>query len=110
MDERLATFVVQSHHSSHPANSVDELERAAGGSGGAAAGPPGQSATTIDQGTLRLYIAYAKKHCHPKLQDADTEKMVQVRSQAPVAALPPVGADPCIGACRCTRSCGGRPA
>ena len=78
MDERLAKFVVQSHHHSHPANDMDELQRAAAGEA-AAATRPGQAANAIDQELLRLYIAYAKKHCHPKLQDADTAKMVQVR-------------------------------
>ena len=33
----------------------------------------------IDQRLLRLYIAYAKAHCHPTLQHADTEKMIQAR-------------------------------
>lgn len=76
MDERLAQFVVQSHHHSHPANQMDELQRAAAGEAVAAAAP-GQAANAIDQDLLRLYIAYAKKNCHPKLQDADTAKMVQ---------------------------------
>lgn len=78
MDERLAKFVVQSHHHSHPSNQMDELQRAAAGEAAAVA-PPGATANAIDQGLLRLYIAYAKKNCHPKLQDADTAKMVQVR-------------------------------
>eukprot|EP00892_Ulva_mutabilis_P011114 jgi/Ulvmu1/8375/UM042_0081.1 len=77
LDERLARFVVQSHHHSHPANDMDELQRAAAGEAAAAA-RPGQAANTIDQELLRMYIAYAKKNCHPKLQDADTAKMVQV--------------------------------
>lgn len=81
MDERLASFVVDSHHRSHPANDVDELEAAATGAAGAADGArPWQAANVIDQETLKTYIAYAKRHCHPKLQDADTAKMVQVRS------------------------------
>lgn len=87
MDERLAKFVVQSHHHSHPANQMDELQRAAAGEAAAGVPPPGLSANAIDQDLLRLYIAYAKKHCHPKLQDADTSKMVQVR--------PLHGAHPC---------------
>lgn len=80
LDERLAKFVVESHHNSHPANMLDELERAAAGPGAAAAAAqPWQAENLVDQSLLKLYIAYAKKHCHPKLQDADTEKMVQVR-------------------------------
>jgi hypothetical protein len=39
-----------------------------------------QAENLVDQSLLKLYIAYAKKHCHPKLQDADTEKMVQART------------------------------
>jgi DNA replicative helicase MCM subunit Mcm2 (Cdc46/Mcm family) len=83
MDERLASFVVDSHHRSHPANEVDELEAAANGNAaGGDAARPWQAANAIDQDTLKMYIAYAKKHCHPKLQDADTAKMVQVRVHA----------------------------
>lgn len=32
----------------------------------------------IDQETLRKYIAYAKQNCHPKLQNADYDKIAQV--------------------------------
>lgn len=79
MDERLASFVVESHHRSHPANEVDELEAAAnGGAGNDDPARPWQAANAIDQDTLKTYMAYAKTHCHPKLQDADTAKMVQV--------------------------------
>ena len=74
MDERLAKFVVNSHHHSHPANHMDELERAAVGAAGPAAW---QAGNLVEQELLKMYIAYAKAHCHPKLQDADTEKMVQ---------------------------------
>jgi DNA replication licensing factor MCM2 len=74
-DERLAKFVVESHHQSHPSNAVDELDRAVMG---AAAPPASQQGDTIDQNLLKLYIAYAKQNCHPKLQNADTNKMVQV--------------------------------
>lgn len=79
LDERLAKFVVESHHNSHPANTMDELERAAAGAAAPAA--PWQADNLVEQPLLKLYIAYAKRHCHPKLQDADTEKMVQVRSR-----------------------------
>lgn len=85
MDERLASFVVDSHHRSHPANEVDELEAAATGGAGADGARPWQPTNGIDQEALRTYIAYAKKHCHPKLQDADTAKMVQVRASSETA-------------------------
>lgn len=89
MDERLASFVVDSHHRSHPANDMDELEAAASGVAGGGNDParPWQAANAIDQDTLKTYMAYAKKHCHPKLQDADTAKMVQVLSNLPIAVL-----------------------
>ena len=47
---------------------------------GCAGGGPAEG--QVDQGLLKLYIAYAKKNCHPKLQDADTEKMVQARASS----------------------------
>jgi hypothetical protein len=83
LDERLAKFVVESHHKSHPSNAIDELDRAAMG---AVAVPDAQQGLTIDQNLLKLYIAYAKQNCHPKLQNADTNKMVQVGALIPADA------------------------
>lgn len=88
-DERLAKFVVESHHRSHPANAMDELDRAA--TGAAAAAAPAAAAggpAAVDQDLLKLYIAFAKANCHPKLQDADTDKMVQARPAAFMLACP----------------------
>lgn len=39
---------------------------------------PALDADIIPQATLRKYIAYAKQNCHPKLQNADYDKIAQV--------------------------------
>jgi DNA replication licensing factor MCM2 len=44
-------------------------------------GEPDQAALDPDiipQDVLRKYIAYAKANCHPKLQNADYDKISQV--------------------------------
>ena len=40
--------------------------------------PSEQDPDIIEQETLRKYIAYAKQNCHPKLQNADYDKIAQV--------------------------------
>lgn len=42
--------------------------------------PSEQDPDIIEQETLRKYIAYAKQNCHPKLQNADYDKIAQVPS------------------------------
>lgn len=70
IDEKLADFVVDSHIAAHP-NRAGELEARE------------QQAATDDaviaQEMLKKYITYAKQNVHPKLTEADTERIVQVK-------------------------------
>ncbi|EIE26454.1 MCM-domain-containing protein, partial [Coccomyxa subellipsoidea C-169] len=73
-DGRLADFVVSSHSRSHPNAQARPLfplitficE---------------QDPDIIEQETLKKYIAYAKQNCHPKLQNADYDKIAQVYAE-----------------------------
>eukprot|EP00897_Mesotaenium_endlicherianum_P009211 jgi/Mesen1/8318/ME000457S07522 len=67
----LAKFVVESHHRSHPsmaqANTLDTQP-----------GDVNQDPEALSQEMLRKYMVYAKQNIHPKLQDADLDKMAMV--------------------------------
>uniref|UniRef100_A0A061RCL3 DNA replication licensing factor MCM2 n=1 Tax=Tetraselmis sp. GSL018 TaxID=582737 RepID=A0A061RCL3_9CHLO len=71
-DERLAEFVVNSHHCSHP-DAADQEGRAGSGGVAVAAGKE-----PLPQELLRKYVAYAKECCHPKLQHGDYDKITKV--------------------------------
>ncbi|CAL8466756.1 g6292 [Coccomyxa elongata] len=77
-DGRLAEFVVSSHSRSHPKAQAREAEGAAVD---ARPQPSEQDPDIIEQETLRKYIAYAKQNCHPKLQNADYDKIAQVYAE-----------------------------
>eukprot|EP00884_Botryococcus_braunii_P021098 jgi/Botrbrau1/7672/Bobra.0159s0114.1 len=70
-DEKLADFVVGSHIRAHPTSQADSQ----GGEGGE---PAPLDPDMLSQDLLRKYIDYAKQHCHPKLQNADYDKISQV--------------------------------
>mmetsp|Transcript_31335 Transcript_31335/g.43462 ORF Transcript_31335/g.43462 Transcript_31335/m.43462 type:complete len:877 (+) Transcript_31335:109-2739(+) len=67
-DERLAKFVVNSHHNSHPDRSLEEKIELV----------QNTDEDAIPQDTLRKYITYAKQFCKPKLQHADVDKISKV--------------------------------
>jgi DNA replication licensing factor MCM2 len=87
-DERLASFVVNSHGRAHPVLSsslgaqtqttsvneetmdVDESQ-----SNGFASGKP---TSPIPQELLRKYILYAREHCRPKLYQIDQDKIARL--------------------------------
>ena len=48
------------------------------GDGGARCRRRRWTRTSSRRTTLRKYIAYAKQNCHPKLQNADYDKIAQV--------------------------------
>ncbi len=75
-DERLATFVVDSHVKSNAP--VDEEEGVGvGGNGGAAHDDP----DVIPQELLKKYITYAKVKCTPKMHNTDYDKIAQVYAE-----------------------------
>lgn len=65
LDERLATFVVDSHFKSHPTEKANH-------------GPSVPIETEISQEMLRKYITYSKQFCRPKLKHADADKISRV--------------------------------
>ena len=84
-DEKLATFVVDSHHRSHPirddnylgerslednADQENKLDR-----NGVIAVTETDGIRTIDQKILKKYISYAKTTVRPALHDVDREKV-----------------------------------
>eukprot|EP00049_Salpingoeca_infusionum_P008284 m.134972 g.134972 ORF g.134972 m.134972 type:complete len:898 (-) comp13970_c0_seq1:215-2908(-) len=69
IDERLASFVVDSHTRSHPDFSSGELGEAVSGEG------------PLTQDVLRKYMRYAKKHVQPQLNKVDKEKIAQLYAQ-----------------------------
>ncbi|EDQ91507.1 uncharacterized protein MONBRDRAFT_36175 [Monosiga brevicollis MX1] len=80
-DERLASFVVDSHMNNHP-----ESQR---GAGTTITSRPGE----ISQELLRKYIKYSKK-IHPKLQDMDQDKIAnlyaELRREAEITGSIPI--------------------
>jgi len=78
LDERLAEFVVSSHMRAHP-SAVDTH-------GPAAPTDP----DILPQEMLRKYITYAKQNTHPKLQNADYDKIATVSFPPPPHPPPPL--------------------
>eukprot|EP00043_Microstomoeca_roanoka_P004604 m.50719 g.50719 ORF g.50719 m.50719 type:complete len:889 (-) comp12568_c0_seq1:304-2970(-) len=66
-DERLASFVVQSHMRSHPASNDMDVTIV-----------NGEDAPPLSQELLRKYIQYAKRTVHPKLQQMDQDKIAKL--------------------------------
>jgi DNA replication licensing factor MCM2 len=78
-DERLASFVVNSHGRAHPAlNSAESQGTNSKGNGESmdvdSAGPRSE----IPQELLRKYILYAREHCRPKLYQIDKDKIARL--------------------------------
>jgi len=81
-DEKLASFVIDSHISAHPeaednGQQGDVLETAECKSQQRKAL---EQKDQIPQDLLRKYIAYARQYCHPKLTAIDGEKIVKLYS------------------------------
>lgn len=72
-DRALATFVINSHIKSHPdgIESQEELEKTLLDEDGIIE----KEDDLISQEMLKKYIIYAKKFCHPKLDNVDKEKI-----------------------------------
>lgn len=86
-DERLASFVVNSHGRAHPvlnsAKGADAPEGAAATSNGTASASQrmdidARPASEIPQELLRKYILYAREHCRPKLYQIDQDKIARL--------------------------------
>ncbi|CCK71208.1 MCM DNA helicase complex subunit MCM2 KNAG_0G01500 [Huiozyma naganishii CBS 8797] len=96
-DERLATFVVDSHFRSHPENDVDYINGEAENTAENVTGEDGQASAVsarqrkqqrqrkkeeeispIPQELLMKYIHYARTKVHPKLHQMDMDKVSKV--------------------------------
>ncbi|CAK4032221.1 DNA replication licensing factor mcm2 [Lecanosticta acicola] len=85
-DERLASFVVNSHGRAHPVMSsslgAQTQTTAADGESMEVDGEEGQNAakpkSEIPQELLRKYILYAREHCRPKLYQIDQDKIARL--------------------------------
>lgn len=84
-DERLATFVVNSHGRAHPsANATDgnqgamETEHAQGLREQNVNGGEPRQEGEIPQELLRKYILYARERCRPKLYQIDQDKVARL--------------------------------
>lgn len=73
-DELLARFVVGSHVRNHPSNVEGVFDVSSPDN----TSEPSADPDIIPQNVLRKYIAYAKAHVFPKLQDHDVEKISQL--------------------------------
>ncbi|KAL0036084.1 hypothetical protein WJX79_002039 [Trebouxia sp. C0005] len=71
-DEMLANFVIDSHMRSHPDKKAEEA---------AAQEETAPDPSMLSQEMLRKYITFAKQNCHPKLANADYEKISQVYAE-----------------------------
>ena len=75
VDERLASFVVNSHMRSHPDTNIHhngnnfELENDRGGNDGI---------QQIDQKLLKQYLVYARTNTRPVMHAVDSEKVVKL--------------------------------
>lgn len=90
-DERLASFVVNSHGRAHPVHSsaLGSQTQATGADEESheqmdvnpdvvANGPSNTPASVIPQDLLRKYILYAREHCRPKLYQIDQDKIARL--------------------------------
>lgn len=86
-DEKLATFVVESHHRSHPVHDDksehflaershdDDLDQENRQQKNSAIASEADGIRPIDQKILKKYISYAKTSVRPALHDVDREKV-----------------------------------
>ncbi|KAI7573765.1 DNA replication licensing factor, partial [Hortaea werneckii] len=85
-DERLASFVVNSHGRAHPVMSSalgSQTQTTAANESGMDVDGENQAATAgpkteIPQELLRKYILYAREHCRPKLYHIDQDKIARL--------------------------------
>ncbi|KAI7163921.1 hypothetical protein D0865_12083 [Hortaea werneckii] len=85
-DERLASFVVNSHGRAHPVMSSalgSQTQTTAANESGMDVDGENQAATAgpkteIPQELLRKYILYAREHCRPKLYQIDQDKIARL--------------------------------
>ena len=86
-DERLASFVVNSHGRAHPVLSSSlgaQTQSTAANEDGMdvdesqADGVASKPVTEIPQELLRKYILYAREHCRPKLYQIDQDKIARL--------------------------------
>lgn len=81
-DEQLACFVVDSHVKSHPDEVLEQLEK-----GEKDKAEEDSTKDILSQEMLRKYIIYAKKNCHPRLQNIDKDRIKTVYSQLRSASM-----------------------
>ena len=85
-DERLATFVVNSHGRAHPVMSSSlgaQTQTTAANEedmdvDGGSAAKTSKPTSVIPQELLRKYILYAREHCRPKLYQIDQDKIARL--------------------------------
>ena len=97
-DQRLASFVVNSHGRAHPSTRAavseeTEIEDDEDGSGGE------QRIEGISQELLRKYILYAREKCFPKLYQMDQDKVARLfadmRRESLATGAYPITVRPC---------------
>ena len=101
-DERLASFVVNSHGRAHPktqAEAEEEMEVEGDEDGPENGGEP-KLQGTIPQELLRKYILYAREKCFPKLYQIDQDKVARLfadmrRESLATGAYPITVRSPC---------------
>ncbi|EME81047.1 uncharacterized protein MYCFIDRAFT_189328 [Pseudocercospora fijiensis CIRAD86] len=79
-DERLASFVVNSHGRAHPVmnSSLGAEAETQEGMDLDGEAPGTRPKTEIPQELLRKYILYAREHCRPKLYQIDQDKIARL--------------------------------
>jgi len=76
-DARLANFVVDNHITGHPDHDEEEEEEG-GEESKSSASSTAVVAAPISQEMLKKYIMYARRHCHPQLQNIDEDRIAQL--------------------------------
>ena len=105
-DERLASFVVNSHGRAHPnkslptPESIDPEDLV----------PEQEEVDLIPQELLRKYILYAREKCHPKLYQMDTDKVARLFADMrreslatgayPITVRSPLFSSPALPSCK----------
>ncbi|KAK5168673.1 MCM DNA helicase complex subunit [Saxophila tyrrhenica] len=83
-DERLASFVVNSHGRAHPVTNSAKGDDNGGAPANASGSmdidgqPSAGPSSEIPQELLRKYILYAREHCRPKLYQIDQDKIARL--------------------------------
>lgn len=82
-DERLASFVVNSHGRAHPLSNAKAIDDTDAGLVNGADTTHTRNGTAVDtspipQDMLRKYILYARKHIQPKLYQIDQDKIARL--------------------------------